>query len=62
MGDDRCPHCNTSYETIIHVLRDCSFARIFWVDILEHDSFLQFLDMPCEQWISQRYINVEVGF
>ncbi|CAN1762528.1 Putative ribonuclease H protein At1g65750 [Linum perenne] len=47
--DDTCPRCRTGAEDIIHVLRDCPFARSIWQELIpatEHDFFFRgsFLD------------------
>ena len=46
-----CPICRNHEESIIHLLRDCSFATKFWKDLGTPQIFSNFLHLNLPDWI-----------
>ncbi|KAK4284155.1 hypothetical protein QN277_001024 [Acacia crassicarpa] len=45
-----CPLCNSQVETLIHILRDCVYARNMWLSLI-HPQFLQcFFNAQLSDW------------
>ena len=47
--NNRCPRCNTP-ETIIHILRDCHWAKMVWCHSLGIFP-LSFFHLPLQDWL-----------
>lgn len=51
--DTSSPLCDSSSETVIHVLKDCSYARLFWATSL-YPTNLQLYDTDClSNWVQE---------
>ncbi|WJX61000.1 hypothetical protein P8452_46145 [Trifolium repens] len=46
-----CPACGNGDETIIHVLRDCSYATQVWIKLLASIHITNFFSLTCREWI-----------
>ena len=46
---DRCPRCN-SIETTSHILRDCPWAKVIWLQSLSILP-LSFFQLPLQNWL-----------
>ena len=58
MGDLQCQVFNTKLESIIHVLRDCPFAKCFWENIQAASLIPNFYNMDLCSWLK---VNCECG-
>ncbi|GAU39340.1 hypothetical protein TSUD_60910 [Trifolium subterraneum] len=46
-----CPICGNADETIIHVLRDCSYANQLWIELAASNHITNFFSLSCMEWI-----------
>ena len=51
-----CPLCHSHKESIIHLLRNCSFALKFWKELGTPQIFSNFLHLNLLDWIKQNYL------
>jgi hypothetical protein len=47
--DNLCPRCGDYSETIMHVLRNCEEAKIFWNDLISQDVWSKFFSLGLYQ-------------
>ena len=60
-----CPLCNVQKESIIHTLKDCPFARKFWLSIGVPQVLTNFLSLDLLVWLKNNClcsINIQVVF
>ncbi|KAK4476678.1 hypothetical protein RD792_015838 [Penstemon davidsonii] len=48
---DLCPRCHSFEETIIHTLRDCTWAKRIWEFLITPTQFLSFMNLPPSSWL-----------
>lgn len=60
-ADDICPRCQSSPETVTHVLRDCDEVKEVWASILNPDYFSQFFSLGLEGWLTLNLSSKRVG-
>lgn len=54
-----CTLCHIDYETLLHVLRNCSFTKNIWCSFLGLDVWTRFFQIPLKQWM---LANFKGGF
>ncbi|RYQ83778.1 hypothetical protein Ahy_B10g102615 [Arachis hypogaea] len=52
-NDDSCPRCHHHDETVIHVLRDCSYAQCIWKYLLPPNFVNSFFNTDLKDWLMQ---------
>ncbi|RYR56808.1 hypothetical protein Ahy_A05g022515 [Arachis hypogaea] len=52
-SDDSCPRCHHHDETVIHVLRDCSYAQCIWKYLLPPNFVNSFFNTDLKDWLMQ---------
>lgn len=51
LGDDTCPVCLSSMEYVVHVLKDCSYARLMWSVSSFSNSLIECTTVSLEDWL-----------
>jgi hypothetical protein len=59
--DNLCPRCGDYPETIMHVLRDCEEAKIFWNDLISQDVWSKFFSLGLYQWLNWNITTHSIG-
>ncbi|KAK4257313.1 hypothetical protein QN277_006916 [Acacia crassicarpa] len=55
-----CSYCNSQVESLIHILRDCSFARNMWVSLVNPCAYSSFFSAQLRDWFHLNLKN-EIG-
>lgn len=50
--DDSCPLCLLDIETILHALRDCTFARNIWRSVIPPQVHNTFFTLSFHAWLT----------
>ncbi|RYR22588.1 hypothetical protein Ahy_B03g067891 [Arachis hypogaea] len=53
----QCSICNATDEDILHVLRDCPFAKAVWIFLKAHDIITDFFNMTIRDWLFANLSN-----
>ncbi|KAL4353155.1 hypothetical protein GQ457_06G030220 [Hibiscus cannabinus] len=51
--DPRCPICHRDEESILHTLRDCSFFRQIWKNVVPQSLLSSFFSASVKDWLRQ---------
>ncbi|KAK4284609.1 hypothetical protein QN277_001415 [Acacia crassicarpa] len=46
-----CGHCGTEVESLLHILRDCSYARKLWLKLIKPSCYARFFSCSLEDWL-----------
>ncbi|PPD77794.1 hypothetical protein GOBAR_DD25275 [Gossypium barbadense] len=50
-GDSHCSRYGEGVESILHILRDCLFARGLWNSIVPNRTKDRFFSLPLQEWV-----------
>ncbi|CAI0548092.1 unnamed protein product, partial [Linum tenue] len=60
-----CPRCKQSTETVLHVLRDCPFSRLVWMQLIPLSDHQRFFGSSQQVWIldnlRHQHFSLEFG-
>ena len=52
-NDAQCQMCNNGRESIMHILRDCSFAKVFWDNTVSVSNIQNFFSLDLCDWLAR---------
>lgn len=52
-NDAQCQLCNNGRESIMHILRDCSFAKVFWDNTVSVSNIQNFFSLDLCDWLTR---------
>ena len=52
-NDAQCQMCNNGRESIMHILRDCSFAKVFWDNTVSVSNIQNFFSLDLCDWLTR---------
>lgn len=61
-SSDRCSRCGDGAKTVVHVLRDCSWARAVWAAVLPESIRVSFFHGDIIQWVHTNLFDWAMPF
>lgn len=59
--DVLCPRCNSSPETIMHILKDCDEASQFWNRVIKPEYWSKYFSIGVIPWLDWNLSSAEIG-
>ncbi|CAN1192186.1 Putative ribonuclease H protein At1g65750 [Linum perenne] len=59
-NDDFCRLCPSSVEDVLHVLKDCKLAKMFWEGFLAPAKLTSFFSGTIQDWLSTILVDAEL--